>query len=180
MPLVIPHHGVTPTIPRSVYLAPTATVIGDVVLGEDASLWFNTVLRGDVNFIRIGARTNIQDNCVIHVGDWQPTLVGDEVTIGHGAKFESCTIENGCVIGMNAVILQEAVIGGGSLVAANSVVLEKTRIPPASLVAGVPGKVRKELEGSAAAFVRRSANHYVDLSRSYLAQGLEKNAVEDA
>jgi carbonic anhydrase/acetyltransferase-like protein (isoleucine patch superfamily) len=172
--LILPFNGVFPTIADDAFLAPNATVIGDVHVGPEASIWFGVVLRGDHpdHGIRIGARTNIQDNCVVHVGDWQPTIIGDGVTVGHGAKFESCTLEAGCVIGMNAVILQEAVVGEASLVAANSVVLERTHIPPGSLVAGIPGKVRKQLDGSAAAFVRRSADHYVDLSRSYLAQGL--------
>jgi carbonic anhydrase/acetyltransferase-like protein (isoleucine patch superfamily) len=109
---------------------------------------------------------------VVHVGDWQPTIIGSGVTVGHGAKFESCTIEDDCVIGMNAVILQEAVIGTASLVAANSVVLEGARIPPGSLVAGVPGKVRKSLEGSSSQWVGRSSAHYVELSREYLGQGI--------
>jgi carbonic anhydrase/acetyltransferase-like protein (isoleucine patch superfamily) len=156
------------------FLAPTAVLIGDVEVGPEASIWFGAVLRGDhaQYGIRIGARTNVQDNSVVHVGDWCDTVVGSDVTVGHGAKFESCTIGDRSVIGMNAVILQEARIGAGSLVAANSVVLEKTVIPPGSLVAGVPGKIRKSLEGSAAEFVSRSAAHYVDLSRSYMAEGI--------
>ena len=175
MALVLPFNGVFPTIADDAFIAPNATIIGDVHVGPQASIWFGAVLRGDHpdHGIRIGARTNIQDNAVIHVGDWQPTVVGSEVTVGHGAKFESCTIQDGCVIGMNAVVLQEALIGEGSLVAANSVVLERTRIPAGSLVAGIPGRVRKQLEGSAASFVRRSAGHYVDLSRDYLGRGLQ-------
>jgi len=108
----------------------------------------------------------------VHVGDWQPTLIGADVTVGHGAKFESCTIEDGCVIGMNAVILQEAVVGAGSLVAANAVVLEGTRIPPGSLVAGVPARVKRNLDGSSSRWVGRSSAHYVEISRQYLAQGI--------
>ena len=177
MALIIPFNGKTPKVAPDAFLAPTAVLIGDVTVESEASVWFGVVLRGDdpTNGIHIGARSNVQDNCVIHVGDWQPTIVGSEVTIGHGAKFESCTIENGCVVGINAVILQEARIGEGSLVAANSVVLEKTQVPPGSLFAGAPGKVRKSLEGSAARFVRRSAAHYVERSRAYLAQGLDQD-----
>jgi carbonic anhydrase/acetyltransferase-like protein (isoleucine patch superfamily) len=143
-----------------------------VVVEAQASVWFGAVLRGDhpEHGIRIGPRSNVQDNSVIHVGDWQPTLVGADVTVGHGAKFESCTIQDRCVIGMNAVILQEAIIGEGSLVAANSVVLERSEIPPGSLVAGVPGRVRKTLAGSAAEFVRRSSRHYVELAAEYMAR----------
>ena len=172
MALILAFDGDHPTIHPEAFLAPTAVVIGDVEIGARASIWFGSVIRGDhPKFgIRIGARTNIQDNCVVHVGDWQPTVVGADVTVGHGAKFESCTIGDRCVIGMNAVILQEAYIGEGSLVAANSVVLEKTQVPPGSLVAGIPGKVKKALGGSAAEFVRRSSSHYVELSDRYRAQ----------
>jgi carbonic anhydrase/acetyltransferase-like protein (isoleucine patch superfamily) len=175
--LILPFDGKRPEVAPDAYLAPTAVLIGDVKVGSEASIWFGVVLRGDDPFhgIRIGPRSNVQDNCVVHVGDWQPTVIGAGVTIGHGAKFESCTIEDGCVIGINAVILQEARIGEGSLVAANSVILEKTQIPPGSLVAGVPGKVRKTLEGSAADFVKRSADHYVEVSRSYRAQDLDRD-----
>ena len=172
---IMAFQGKSPRIHPDAFLAPTAVVIGDVEIGAQASIWYGAVIRGDhPKFgIRIGARTNIQDNCVVHVGDWQPTIVGSDVTVGHGAKFESCTIGDRCVIGMNAVILQEASVGEGSLVAANSVVLEKTRVPPGSLVAGVPGRVKKTLEGSAAEFVRRSSSHYVELSQAYRIQ--EKN-----
>jgi carbonic anhydrase/acetyltransferase-like protein (isoleucine patch superfamily) len=173
--LVLPFNGKTPKVSSDAFLAPTAVLIGDVTVEKEASVWFGVVLRGDdpENGIVVGPRSNIQDNCVIHVGDWQPTIIGADVTVGHGAKFESCTIENGCVIGINAVVLQEARIGEGSLVAANSVVLEGTMVPPGSLFAGAPGKVRKVLGGSAAEFVRRSAGHYVKKSRAYLAQGLD-------
>lgn len=175
MARIMAFNGKYPTIHPDAYLAPTAVVIGNVEIGAQASIWFGAVVRGDhPEFgIQIGARTNIQDNCVVHVGDWQPTIVGSDVTVGHGAKFESCTIGDRCVIGMNAVILQEASIGEGSLVAANSVVLEKTQVPPGSLVAGIPGKVKKALEGSAAEFVRRSSSHYVELSERYRLQERE-------
>ena len=178
MASILPFHGKLPRVAADAFLAPTAVLIGDVHVDSEASVWFGAVLRGDDpnHGIRVGPRTNIQDNCVVHVGDWQDTIIGADVTVGHGAKFESCTIEDGCVIGMNAVILQEARIGVGSLVAANSVILEKTQIPPGSLVAGIPGRVRKTLEGSAAEFVQRSAAHYVERSREYRAQGLSAEA----
>ena len=175
MALIVPFNGKTPQVASDAFLAPTAVLIGDVQVGSQASIWFGAVLRGDdpENGIRVGARSNVQDNSVVHVGDWQPTIIGADVTVGHGAKFESCTIEDGCVIGMNAVILQEARIGRGSLVAANSVVLEGSQVPASSLVAGIPGKVRKTLEGSAAEFVRRSAAHYVDRGKAYRTQGID-------
>lgn len=174
MALLLPFNGKEPRVAPDAFLAPNAVLIGDVTVEAEASIWFGAVLRGDhPEFgVRVGPRTSIQDNCVIHVGDWQATLIGSDVTIGHGVKFESCTIEDGCIIGMNAVILQEAHIGAGSLVAANAVVLEGAQIPPGSLVAGVPAKVRKKLEGSAARWVGRSSAHYVELSRQYLAQGI--------
>ncbi len=179
MALILPYNGKEPRVAPDAFLAPTAVLIGDVTVEAEASVWFGVVLRGDdpEHGIVVGPRSNVQDNCVIHVGDWQPTIIGADVTVGHGAKFEGCTIEDRCVIGINAVILQEARIGEGSLVAANSVVLEKTQVPPGSLFAGAPGTVRKALRGSAAEFVRRSAAHYVEKSRSYLAQRLDRDPV---
>jgi carbonic anhydrase/acetyltransferase-like protein (isoleucine patch superfamily) len=172
--LLLPFDGVMPRVAPDAFLAPSAVIIGNVTVGAEASVWFGAVLRGDHSDfgIEVGARTSIQDNCVIHVGEWQPTHIGPDVTVGHGAKFESCTVQEGCVIGMNAVILQEAVIGAGSLVAANAVVLEGTRIPPGSLVAGVPAEVKRPLEGSSSRWVGRSSAHYLALSRQYLAQGI--------
>jgi carbonic anhydrase/acetyltransferase-like protein (isoleucine patch superfamily) len=172
--LLLPFNGILPRVDPTAFVAPNAVLIGDVTVGPEASIWFGAVLRGDhPDFsITVGARSNVQDNCVIHVGDWQDTLIGSDVTVGHGAKFESCTIEDGCVIGMNAVILQEAVVGAGSLVAANAVVKAGDKIPPRSVVAGVPGRVRKSLEGASAEWVGRSSAHYVELSREYLAQGI--------
>ncbi|MBW3534225.1 MAG: gamma carbonic anhydrase family protein [Gemmatimonadetes bacterium] len=174
MALLLPFNGVRPRVAEDAFVAPGAQLIGDVAVESEASVWFGAVIRGDDpdNGIVVGPRSSVQDNCVIHVGAWQPTLIGAECTIGHGAKFESCTIGDGCIVGMNAVILQEAEIGAQSVVAAGAVVLEKSRIPPRSLVAGVPASVRKTLEGSAAAWVAGGGKHYVELSRSYLAQGI--------
>jgi carbonic anhydrase/acetyltransferase-like protein (isoleucine patch superfamily) len=151
------------------FVAPTAVLIGDVEVGPDSSIWFGAVLRGDDpdHGIRIGARTSIQDNCVLHVSARGPTVVGDDVTIGHGAVFESCEIRRGALVGMNAVILQDAVIGEESLVAALSVVPAGMQVPPRVLVAGAPARIRKELDGESAEWVRHSASHYVELGRSY-------------
>lgn len=180
MALLLPFDGVTPRVAPDAFLAPNAVIIGNVIVGAEASVWFGAVLRGDRPefVIEVGPRTSIQDNCVVHVGDWRPTHIGADVTVGHGAKLESCTIEDGCVIGMNAVILQNAVVGAGSLVAANAVVLEGSRIPPGSLVAGVPATVKKTLEGSSSEWVGRSSAHYLDLSRKYLAQGIGRGGHE--
>ena len=172
--LLLPMNGVWPDVADDAFLAPGAVLIGNVKVGAQSSVWFGAVLRGDHpdHGIVIGPRTSVQDGCVIHVGGWRPTVVGAECTIGHGAKFESCEIGDGCTVGMNAVILQEAVIGARSLVAAGAVVLERTVVPPGSLVAGVPAKVRKALDGSAARWIARGGDHYVELSRRYLEQGI--------
>lgn len=176
MAILLPFRGKSPRIAESAFIAPNAVIIGDVVVEEEASVWFGAVLRGDdpENGIVVGARSSVQDNCVIHVGNWGPTIIGPQVTVGHGAVFESCTIGEGSLIGMNAVILQKAEIGRECVIAALSVVMEGAIIPDRSVVAGAPGRVRKTLEGSAAEWVTRSAGHYVDLSRSYIEQGLER------
>ena len=138
MALIIPFNGKTPTVHPSAFVAPTAVLIGDVTIGAESSIWFGAVLRGDDpnNGIVVGPRSSVQDNCVIHVGRWQPTVIGADVTVGHGAKFECCTIGDRTVVGMNAVILQHAVIGAECVLAANTVVLEGADIPDRSLVAG--------------------------------------------
>lgn len=160
------------------FLAPNAVLIGDVRVEAEASVWFGATLRGDdpKNPIVIQRGANIQDGAVVHVGNWGPTIVGPFVTVGHGAIFESCEIGEGTLVGMNAVILQEAVIGRECLLAAGTVVLEGADIPDRSVVAGVPGRVRKTLDGSAAEWVTRSGSHYRDLSREYLRQGIDRIA----
>jgi carbonic anhydrase/acetyltransferase-like protein (isoleucine patch superfamily) len=170
---IIALDGKTPRIHPSAFLAPTAVLIGDVEVGAQASIWFGAVLRGDHpdHGIRIGARSSIQDNCVLHVSARGPTIVGDDVTIGHGAVFESCEIRRGALVGMNAVILHGAVIGEGALVAALSVVPENMEVPAETLVAGAPAKVRKALSGESSNWVRHSADHYVELAHRYLEQG---------
>jgi len=174
MAVIIPFDGKTPNIHPSAFLAPTAVLIGDVTVGAESSVWFGAVLRGDDpdHGIAIGRRTSVQENCVVHVGHWGPTVVGDDVTVGHGAKFECCTIGDRSVIGMNAVILQRAVIGAECVIAANTVVLEGAAIPDRSVVAGVPGVVKKTLEGGAADWIKGGGEHYVRLSRRYLAEGM--------
>jgi carbonic anhydrase/acetyltransferase-like protein (isoleucine patch superfamily) len=173
---LIGFNGSFPTVHESAFLAPTAVLIGDVTIGPEASIWFGAVLRGDDpdHGIVIGEGSSVQDNCVIHVGAWGPTVVGAHVTVGHGAKFESCTIGDRTVVGMNAVILQNATVGEECVLAANTVVLEGAVIPPRSVVAGVPGRIKKSLDGSAAEWIARGGRHYVSLSRSYLAQGIDR------
>ncbi len=169
MAILLPFRGKRPRVAESAFIAPNAVLIGDVTVEEEASVWFGAVLRGDdaENGIVVGAGTSVQDNCVVHVGDWAPTIIGKNVTVGHGAKVESCTIGDRSVIGMNAVILQDARIGTECVIAANAVVLEGARIPDRSLVAGVPGRVKKQLDGSSAEWVARGAKHYIELARTY-------------
>ena len=174
MALILPYNGHTPRIHPSVFVAPNAVIIGDVEIGPESSIWFGAVLRADhpEHGIRIGARVSIQDNCVLHVSARGATIVQDEVTVGHGAKFESCIIRPGALIGMNSVLLHECEIGEESLVAALSVVPTGMKVPSRTLVAGSPATVRKQLTGESAHWVRESAQHYVELSRSYIEQGL--------
>jgi carbonic anhydrase/acetyltransferase-like protein (isoleucine patch superfamily) len=161
--------GRSPRVHPDAFIAPTAVLIGDVEVGAEASVWFGAVLRADHpdHGIRIGARSSIQDNCVLHVSARGATVVGEGVTVGHGAVFESCIIGSGALIGMNAVILHGARIGEAALVAAGSVVPENMSVPARSLVAGAPARIRKELSGESARWVRESADHYVELARSY-------------
>lgn len=174
MALILSFNGQTPRVHPSAFLAPTAVLIGNVTVGEESSVWFGAVLRGDDpdNGIIVGPRTSVQDNCVVHVGAWGPTIIGADVTVGHGAKFESCTIGDRTVVGMNAIILQRATIGDECVLAANTVILEGAQIPSRSVVAGVPGVVKKTIAGSAAKWIEGGGSHYVALSRDYLAQGI--------
>ena len=167
--MIRPFGGWAPDIAPSAFLAPTATVLGRVTVGEEASIWFGAVLRGDHPDyeIRVGARANVQDNVVVHVSAHGPTVIEEAVTVGHGAVLESCRIGARSVIGMNAVVLQGAELGEGCLVAAGAVVKGDARIPAGSLVAGVPGRVRP-LTAVARTWVEGSADHYVELSRAYL------------
>lgn len=138
--------GVLPKLDEKSYRADGSKVIGDVTMKEFSSIWYNTVVRGDVNRIEIGRYTNIQDNSVVHVADEHPTIVGDFVTVGHNAILHGCTIEDHCLIGMGATVLNGAVVGRGSIVAAGALVRENQIIPPNSLVVGMPGKVVKTIE----------------------------------
>ncbi len=167
---LIPFRGRKPRVHATAFVAPTAVLIGDVEVGAESSIWFGAVLRGDhpTHGIRIGSRTSIQDNCVIHVSVEGPTVVGDDVTVGHGAVFESCEIRRGALIGMNAVLLHHSIIGEEALVAAGSVVPMGLEVAPRTLVAGSPATPRKKLEGESAGWIRGSASHYVALSREYL------------
>lgn len=160
--------GRAPRVPADVYLAPGSQVVGDVQLGADSTVWFNAVVRGDVQGVRIGARTNVQDLALVHVttGRW-PCELGDDVTVGHGAKLHGCRVAGLVMIGMGAVILDGAEVGEGSIVAAQSLVRVGFKVPPGTLVAGVPAVVKRELTEAERAEIRRSAQRYVELGRLY-------------
>jgi carbonic anhydrase/acetyltransferase-like protein (isoleucine patch superfamily) len=170
--MIIEYRGKRPRIAATAFVAPTAVLIGDIEIGEESSIWFGTVLRGDNGPIRIGARTSIQDNSVIHVSSGNQTLIGDDCTIGHCAVLEDCTIENGALIGSNAVVLNDAVVGAKSLIGAGSVVGANAQIPTQVVAAGAPAKVKKPLEGEAVWWVEHASPEYVALSRSYLDHGI--------
>lgn len=159
-----------PELDAASFLAETAVVIGNVVLGAGSSLWYGTVLRGDVMPIRVGARTSIQDNAVVHVTSGvSGTTIGNGVTIGHGAIIHACTIEDDCLIGMGAIILDGARIRKGSMVGAGALVPPNTDIPEGSRVLGVPAKVRGEVSAQEREWITSSAEHYVQLTQRYLA-----------
>ncbi len=162
------HH---PRLGDPVYLADTATVIGDVEIGDEASVWFGALVRGDVGSIVVGSRTNVQDNAVLHLtGGGPPCIVGEEVTIGHGAVVHGCTVEARCLIGIAATVLDGAVIGAGSVVAAGAVVTPRTIVPPGSLVAGVPAKVLGPVSEQQVDLGARNAALYVSHARQYLTE----------
>lgn len=167
MTQLITFGGKTPTVADSAFVAPSATLIGDVELREDSSAFYGVVVRGDTATIRVGSGTNLQDNVVLHADPGFPTTIGNGVSVGHGAVVHGCTVEDDCLIGMGATVMNGAVIGAGSLVAGGAVVLEGATIPPRSLVAGVPAKVRRELTDEEFDGVRQNAAHYVELARAH-------------
>lgn len=165
--LVLPHAGHEPRIDPSAFVAPTATVVGDVELGPGAGVFYGAVVRGDRSPVRLGARSNLQDNVVVHSDPGHPCTIGADVSVGHGAVVHGCTVEDRVLVGMNATVLNGAVIGTGSLVAAGAVVLEGTVVPPRSLVAGVSARVRRELTEQEQERVRGNARTYVQLSEEH-------------
>jgi carbonic anhydrase/acetyltransferase-like protein (isoleucine patch superfamily) len=163
------YQGITPVIPTSCYIDPSAQVIGDVILGEQSSIWMNAVVRGDVNSIRIGAKSNVQDCAVLHGMRYiYPVIVGEMVTIGHNATVHGCVLEDTVLVGIGATILNNARIGEGSIIAAGAVIPEQTVIPPNSLVAGVPGKIRRTLGDEDRALILKYASNYLDYTAIYL------------
>jgi carbonic anhydrase/acetyltransferase-like protein (isoleucine patch superfamily) len=163
----------TPRIHPSVFVAPSAQIIGNVRIGRDSSVWFQTVIRGDLDAIIIGEKTNIQDLCMCHADEGIPLTIGCGITVGHRCVIHGCNIEDGCLVGMGAVIMNHAVIGEGSVIAAGAVVLENTVIPPHSLVTGSPGKVKKTYDNpeQLAESIRAMSDSYLESARAFLSPG---------
>jgi len=167
-PDIRPYRGKSPQIAASAYIDPAAVVIGDVVIGEDSSIWPMTVVRGDVHFIRMGNRTNIQDGCVLHVmKDEYPLVIGDDVTVGHSVTLHGCTIESRVLVGMGCIVLNGAVIGSNSIIAAGTLITERTVIPPGSLVMGSPSKVKRLLTAIDQHSIEQYAARYVGYKNFY-------------
>lgn len=180
--MILPYKEFEPKTGKGAWVAPNATFIGDVELGEDASLWFNTIARGDVHSIKIGARTNIQDNCMIHttgaesgehaLAEGHPAIIGSEVTVGHHVILHGCTVEDLCLIGMGAILLDGAVIGRESIVGAGAVVTGGKVFPPRSLILGSPAKAVREITDAQVQEFHASWKRYVDLKNDYIAAGV--------
>lgn len=168
--MIIEYKGKRPNISPKAFIAPTAVIIGDVTIGDEASVWWGAVLRSDQNAnpIIVGARTSIQDNCVLHSGE-APTIIEEDCTIGHGAIMEGPLIRRAAIIGMNVTLLENTEIGEEALIAAGSVVVPHTKIPPRTLAAGSPAKVKKEISGAALNWIKMGSDTYIGLCRSYLA-----------
>jgi carbonic anhydrase/acetyltransferase-like protein (isoleucine patch superfamily) len=165
---LIVYQGKTPKIHSSVFIAEGARIVGDVEIGEQSSVWFNSVVRGDVHYIRIGARTNIQDNVVLHVTHGRfPLVIGSDVTVGHGAILHGCRIDDCCLIGMGAIVLDNAKISSRSMIAAGSLVREGFEVPEGVLAAGVPATVKRPLSETEKTMIVQSATNYVQYVETY-------------
>ncbi|PCJ99805.1 MAG: gamma carbonic anhydrase family protein [Zetaproteobacteria bacterium] len=165
---ILPYKGITPNIHESAFIAPSASIIGDVQIGEGSNIWYNCTVRGDVNDIKIGARTNIQDGTVIHVTtDFQGTYVGDDVTVGHLAILHACRIENFGFVGMQACVMDGAVVESYGMLAAGALLTPNKRVPSGQLWAGSPAKYMRDLTDKERAYIKWSAPHYVDLGQEH-------------
>lgn len=173
MAFLIEYNGKSPQVAGDVFLAPTATLIGDVVVESGANIWFGAVLRGDFGRITVGAGSSIQDNAVIHVGEEWPTVIGQNVTVGHCAIIEGAEIGDGAIIGMNATVLPRARIGSQAVIAAGSVVGEGVEISARTLAAGVPAQIKKELSGSSLEWVKMAPRDYHEKAKEYREQSID-------
>lgn len=167
--MILEYNGHQPKIGKNVFIAPTATVIGKVEIKDHASIWYGTVLRGDLASITVGEKTNIQDNCTIHTDIDKPAVIGDNVTVGHNAVVHGCIVEDNCLIGINAVVLSGAWIKTGAVVAAGSVVKHGQVVRPYHLVAGVPAEIKKELSNTTLEKRKETAEHYIEIARKHMA-----------
>lgn len=167
MPTIIEFQGKRPTISASAFIAPNAVIIGDVTVGDNASIWYGAVIRGDFGHIEIGPGSNIQDNAVIHVNSNHDTILAAKVTVGHGAVLEGCDIGEGALIGMNATVLSGSNVGAGSLIAAGALVRERMLIPPGMLAAGLPAQVKGSLSDEQRRQLSHAAQHYLHAAESH-------------
>ncbi len=172
--MLIEYQNKKPQVAPGAFIAPTAVLIGDVRVEEGASIWFGAVLRGDFSGIIVREKASVQDNVVVHVIPGTPAEIGKGVTVAHGTVLHSCTLGEGSVVGMNAVIMDLAELGEQAMVAAGSVVPDRFKVPPRHLAAGVPAQIKKEIEGEALAWVQQSAASYQELARTYLEQGIDR------
>ncbi len=168
--MLMSYKGMRPVLHETVFVVDSAVIIGDVKIGEHSSVWFNAVVRGDVHYIRIGDRTNVQDNSTLHVtNDIFPLNIGNDVTIGHNVTLHGCTVNDRCLIGMGAILLDGSEVGEDSIIGAGTLVKEGMKIPPRSLVVGLPGRVVRELRPEEAAKIKKSAQNYIGYARNYMA-----------
>ncbi|UCE65619.1 MAG: gamma carbonic anhydrase family protein [Candidatus Zixiibacteriota bacterium] len=159
--MILPYEGKSPRIHKSCYIAPDCVIVGDVTIRAESSVWFKAVIRGDINYIKIGCFTNVQDGCIIHVtGGTSPAEIGDHVVIGHGALIHGCRIEDGCLIGMGSIILDDSIVGEGSLIAAGSVVKPGTVVPPNSMMAGNPAVFKRKV-------LQEEMKRFIDWAKDY-------------
>lgn len=168
--MILDYQQRAPRVASSAFVAPSADVIGDVEIGENSSIWFASVLRGDIEPIRIGANSNIQDGSVVHTLIGSPATIGDWVTVGHRAVLHGCTVESHCLIGMGAIILNNARVGEGSIIAAGALVAENTVVPTRSLYMGLPAKFQRQLADAERQFIDMHAIHYLQYKDAYLAE----------
>ena len=167
--MLLPYKGKRPKLHETVYVEASARIIGDVIIGAYASVWFNAVVRGDVNYIRIGERTNVQDNSVLHVTkDVYPLIIGSDVTIGHNAVLHGCIVKDRCLIGMGSIILDDAEIGEDTIVGAGALVTEGAKVPPGSLILGAPARVVRKLSGEEVEGILTAAKNYLEYTQNYI------------
>ena len=167
--MIIPFQGKTPVIGKNVFIAPTAVVIGDVVIGDESSIWYGTVLRGDMAPIRIGSQTNLQDHCIVHTDYGHPATVGSRVSVGHRAVVHGCTVADEALVGIGAIVLNGAVVGRGAVVAAGAVVREGQAVAEAVLAAGIPAQVKGRIPAEMAERFKQAYQHYLSLAAAHRA-----------